>query len=263
MNRLESSRLLIRRLLPGYRRSKVSQIRLHTLDTTIYNVYIPHNDISYIGEGVSGQENIAKILLESIPRELLLNFERHYPSALDRALQIGQSVNKGHRASVVGHNRHFFLNEALMVSLDECEVPHAPLRGNKILIGKVGLAAIARVHMNSGKWDNSRRSKAKVKLCAPNRLVASMVQIDWLLQQEPQEIAAVTAFLVTEGDGTDANPCQAYIVVPDENMDLRNPIFEEPLTVFVRRYQHQEVVVDSAQPKLKPNVKKQSLPDES
>lgn len=211
---------------------------------------------------MSSQEEIVKILLESIPRELLLNFERHYPSALERALQIGQAVNKGHRASVVGHNRHFFLNEALMLSLDECGITHAPLRGNSILVGKVGLAAIARVHMNGGKWDNSRRSKAKLKLCAPNRKAASMVQMDWLQKQNLESIEAITAFLLTQGDGTDLSPCQVYIVVPDENMDLRNPIFAEQLDTFVRRYQQVQDVRDNAQPKLKPNIKKQPRLDE-
>lgn len=212
---------------------------------------------------MSGQEDIAKILLESIPRELLLSFEHHYPSALERALQIGMMANKGHRASIVGHNRHFFLNEALMSALDECEISHAPLRGNAILVGKVGLAAIARVHMNSGKWDNSRRSKGKVKLCGPNRKISSMIQVDWIQQQNPHEVEAITAFLVTQGDGTDLSPCQAFIVVPDEEMDLRNPIFAEQLGDFVRRYQQIPDILDNAQPKLKSNIKKQTKPGES
>lgn len=212
---------------------------------------------------MSGHEKIAEILLGSIPRELLLSFERHYPSALERALQIGQTVDKGHRASVVGHNRHFFLNEALMASLEECGISHAPLRGNSILVGKVGLTAVARVHMNGGKWDNSRRSKAKVKLCTPNRKVTSMVQRDWLQEQNSEAIEAVTAFLVTQGDGTDLSPCQVYIAVPDENMDLRNPIFAEQLSTFVMRYQQVQNVRDTAQPKLKPNIKKQFKPGES
>lgn len=211
---------------------------------------------------MSGQEEIVKILLESIPRELFLSFERLYSSALERALQIGQLVDRGHRASVVGHNRHFFLNEALMLSLDECEISHAPLRGNSILVGKVGLSAIARVHMNGGKWDNSRRSKAKVKLCTPNRKIASMVQVDWLQNQNPEAIESITSFLVTQGDGTEFNPSQVYIVVPDEKMDLRNPIFSEHLSTFVQRYQQVQEVSDNAQPKLKPNIKKQPKSDE-
>lgn len=74
-------------------------------------MYIPPRDNSIWGGSVSSQEEIVKILLESIPRELLLNFERHYPSALERALQIGQAVNKGHRASVVGHTAIFSLTK--------------------------------------------------------------------------------------------------------------------------------------------------------
>lgn len=212
--------------------------------------------------GVSGQEEIGKILSTSIPRELMLNFERLYPSALERALQIGRTSDPGHRASVAGHNRHFALNEALMHAFDECGVERNKLRGNAILIGKVGISAIARVHMNQGKWDNSRRSKAKVNLCRPNRAVASLMQVDWLTPKD-QSVDAITAFLVTQGDGTDESPAEAFIVVPDESMDLRNPIFVESLNVFLQRYQIVEEVEDSAQPKLKAGVKRQPDANES
>lgn len=212
---------------------------------------------------MSGQEEIAKILTESLPRELLLSYERLYPSALERAITIGNTAERGHRASVIGHNRHFFLNEALMLAFEECGISHPPLRGNRILVGKVRLASLARVHMNAGKWDNSRRSKAKVKLCAPNRIVASMVQLDWLQEQYPEPVETFTAFLVTQGDSTDSSPCQCYLVIPDETMDFRNPIFAEELTMFIRRYQQAQDVLDIAQPKLKASAKRQPRQDES
>lgn len=233
------------------------------IDTTTFNVYIRTQGNSILKANMSGQEEIAKILLGSIPRELLLSFDRLYPSAIERALQIGQSADVGHRSTVVGCNRHLFLNEALMHALDECQISHSPLRGNSILVGKIGLSSIARIHVSGGKWDNSKRSKAKVKLCAPNRKVASIVQMDWLQQQAPEEITAITAFLVTQGDGTDLNPYQVFIVVPDETMDLRNPVFAEQLSIFVRRYQQVQDILDNAQPKLKSNIKKQPKSGES
>lgn len=203
---------------------------------------------------MQAKEKIGKILCDAIPRELLLNFERLYLSALERALEIGESMDPGHRASVVGHNRHFGLNESLMHALDECGISRNPLRGNGILSGKVGIATLARVHMNRGKWDNSRRSKAKVSLCKPNRKVASTVQLDWLEPAEPV-VADITAFLVTQGDGTQANPAEVYVAVPDETMDFRNPIFVEPINIFMQRYQQEQKVLDDARPTLKVGVK--------
>lgn len=232
------------------------------LDTTTFLTKIRCDVNSIYGFYMSGQEKIAEILLESVPRELLLSFERLCPAVLERALRIGEMFDTGHRNSVTGHSRHFGLNEALSLAFDDCGIPHNPLRGNGIVVGRVDLCAIARVHMNSFKWDNSRRSKSKVKLCAPNRTVASMVQPDWIQNQNPMPIETITLFLVTQGDGSAINPCQIFLVVPDETMDLRNPIFSESLDVFVRRYQPAQDVTRT-EPKLKPGVKKQPKSDES
>lgn len=211
---------------------------------------------------MEGKEKIGQILSESIPRELLLSFERFYSGALEKAIEIGRSSAPGHRASVVGHHRHFALNEAWMHALDECNIERNPLRGNAVLVGRVGIASLARVHMTKGRWDNSRRSKAKVKLCEPNRSVGALVQVDWL-DAPKSNVEAITVFLVTEGDGTESNPAQVYLVVPDDNMDLRNPVFVEPLSAFMGRYQLSQDVADRANPTLKAGVKRKEQPDES
>lgn len=211
---------------------------------------------------MKSKEAIAKILTDSIPREFILNFERYYLAALEKALQIGAMVAEGHRKSATGHSRHFCLNEAIVHALDESGISHGPLRGNGIIFGQVGVTTLARVHMNYGKWDNSKRSKSKLKLCLPNKRVAAMVQYD-LLEPVVEPIVAVTAFLVTQGDGTPMSPANAYIVVPDDTMDLRNPIFVESLNVFVQRYQKIESVVDGAVPKLKAGVKPKEESGES
>lgn len=211
---------------------------------------------------MEGKEKIGKILSESIPRELLLSFEHFYPAALEKAILIGKGSDSGHRASVVGHNRHFALNEALMHALDECGIKRNPLRGNAILVGSVGIASVARVHMNHGKWDNSRRSKAKLKLCEPNRDVAALVQLDWL-DPPTSDVQAITVFLVTEGDGTESSPAGVYLAVPDDNMDLRNPVFVEHLSIFMARYQQSQDVADRASPVLKAGVKRNEQSDQS
>lgn len=212
---------------------------------------------------VSGHETVGDILSSAIPREFLLNLERFVPEALERALKTGLMAAPGHRKSLTGHSRHFFLNEALMSSFEETGIDHPPLKGNAVMVGNVSLVAIARVHMNQGKWDNSRRSKAKRKLCEPNQLVASLVQLPLLLTEEQPPIEAVTVFIVTEGDGSADGHVPIYIVVPDHNMDLRHPVFVEPLSIFMQRYQQVQDVVDNAQPTLKAGVKREEEKPES
>lgn len=204
----------------------------------------------------SGQEKIGDLLSSSITRDFLLNLEQMIPSALERVRKFGDGFLAGHRPSVLGQVRHFALNEALVHCLDECGLPHPPLRGNAIMVGKVGLVSLARVHMGQSQWDNSRRSKTKVKLCKPNYLAKRLVNPD-MFEDEPliEDIPEITAFIVTEGDGANGI-APIYIVVPDETMDLRNPVFKEDLPVFMRRYQRSQDVVDKAFSKLKAGVKK-------
>lgn len=202
----------------------------------------------------SGLEKIGELLSSSLPRDFLLDLQRMIPGALERVRKISEAFMLGHQASVLGHTRHFALNETLVQCLDESGIPHPPLKGNAIMVGKVGVVSMARVHMGQSQWDNSRRSKTKVKLCKPNFVAKRMVQGDIFDDDTP--IAEMTAFIVTEGDGSNGI-VPIYLVVPDEKMDLRNPVFKEELSVFMQRYQQPQDVVDRVDPKLKPGVKKQ------
>lgn len=81
--------------------------------------------------------------------------------------------------------------------------------------------------MGNWKWDNSRRSKSKVKLCKPNYQAKQAVQGD--LYDGGFPIADVTAFFVTEGNGANGST-PIYIVVPDEATDMRNPLPSWPVS---------------------------------
>lgn len=204
---------------------------------------------------VSGHEIIGSKLSSDIPRGFWLTLERLVPQALADAQALGLRFQGGHRSTASGFARHLLLNEAMSHALDEAGIPHKPLRGNAIVFGTVGVVTLARVHMGQVKWDNARRSKTKVKLCEPNAHAKKLVNPD-LFESEISvtEPVEMTAFVVTEGGAGDHYAI--HIVVTDETMDLRNPVFREELHQFVQRYQKRQDVEDRVKPKLKNNVKK-------
>lgn len=206
--------------------------------------------------GVSGKEIIGNKLASSIPREFLLGLERLVPQALEEAHSLGMRFQGGHRPTASGFARHLLLNEAMAHALDDAGIAHTPLKGNAIVFGTVGVVTLARVHMGQMQWDNARRSKTKVKLCEPNarakRLVYPDLFEDEISVAEPVEM---TAFILTEGGGA-GNHYAIHIVVTDETMDLRNPVFREELHQFFQRYQQRQDIEDRVKPKLKDSVKK-------
>ena len=204
----------------------------------------------------SGHEIIGNKLSSDIPRGFWLTLERLVPQALADANALGLRFKSGHRPTGTGFARHLLLNEAMSDALDEAGIPHKPLRGNAIVFGTVGVVTLARIHMGQVKWDNARRSKTKVKLCEPNAHAKKLVNPD-LFEGEISvtEPVEMTAFVLTEG-GSAGDHCAIHIVVTDETMDLRNPVFREDLHQFVQRYQKRQDVEDRVKPKLKVNIKK-------
>lgn len=205
---------------------------------------------------VSTAELIGKKLSSGIPRNLLLALERLIPAATANAWSAGQTFREGHRATAFGNIRHLRLNEAFEDAFEECDIPRQPLRGNAVLYGTLGAIKIARVHQGNVKWDNGRRSKRKLELCAANGHLKRFVAPDLFKREvdidQPFEMAV---FVVTES--TPLSPLvRIFIVVTDDKMNLRHPLFREELNHFLQRYQEAQIVKDIALPTLKPGVKK-------
>jgi hypothetical protein len=204
---------------------------------------------------VSGTEKIGEILSSNIPKELLLHIWESFPCALERAASAARFAHSGHRSSVAGLMRHFNLNEALEASFEAVGIPHEAIRGNRIMFGSVGIATVARVHLNKGPWDNSKRSVGKRKLCARNASAGRLLQPDFLQEKDDPPLAEITMLLVTVGDGGVDGAAMIYVVVTNDEMDLKNPLFREPIDVFLQRYEQAIDVPDTAMPILKPGVK--------
>lgn len=201
---------------------------------------------------MGGVEKLGDILSANIPKEFFLHVWQSFPGALERASESAKLAHRGHRPSVAGLMRHFNLNEALAASFEEVGIPHEAIRGNRIMFGSVGIATVARVHLNKGPWDNSKRSVGKRKLCAKNLAASQLIQPDFL-QSGDAVVSEITMLLVTVGGGEEG-PATIYVVVTNEDMDLKNPIFRESIDIFLQRYEHVVDVVDTAVPVLKPGV---------
>lgn len=204
----------------------------------------------------SGHEIIGKKLSSDIPRSFWLAMERLVPQALATAKAQGMLFQEGHRTSMTGLVRHYRLNEVMDQALAESGIDHKPLRGNGIVFGTVGVVTLARVHMGQVKWDNARRSKMKLKLCEPNARAKKLIHPD-LFEDEISitEPVEMTAFVLTEAWGP-GDHYAIHIVVTDETMDLRHPVFREEIHQFLQRYQQAQDVQDNVKPTLKKNVKK-------
>lgn len=204
----------------------------------------------------NGLEIIGDKLSSSIPRDFLLSLDRLLPQAFAEAKATGMQFQTGHRSTATGIARHLFSNEAMNRAMDEAGIEHRPLRGNAIVFGKVGVVTVARVHMGRVQWDNGRRSKTKVKLCAPNIRAKKLVQPDLFeVGFDTAEPIEITAFILTEGSVL-SDHFAIHVVVTDETMDLRNPLFREDLHQFLQRYQRRQDVKDNVNPKLKSNIKR-------
>ena len=204
----------------------------------------------------SGHEIIGNKLSSDIPRGFWLALERLVPQALATAKAQGMLFQEGHRPTATGFARHLLLNEVMHQALDESGIDHKAHRGNGIVFGTAGVVTLARVHMGQVKWDNARRSKMKVKLCEPNAHAKKLVHPDLFADEiSITESVEMTAFVLTEAWGP-GDHYAIHIVVTDETMDLRHPVFREEIHQFLQRYQQAQDVQDNVKPTLKKNVKK-------
>jgi hypothetical protein len=202
---------------------------------------------------VTGQEVIGEFLARAIPKDLVLELQSQVGSVLEKVEGIAGQFDPGHRRSFQGLARHFLFNQALDHSLTECQIPHQPLKANAIVFGEVNGVTLARIHVNAGPWQNPRRSLTKLKLCEKNLAAQRVVQLD-LLEEAPTTLSEVTAFFVTQGAGTPDSPIATYIAVPGPDFDVRNPLFVEPIEIFMHRYEKIEAAADQAHPRLKAGV---------
>jgi hypothetical protein len=199
-------------------------------------------------------ETIANLIVETLPRDLILTVDELLEAGAVRAYQKAKDASDGHLSHVVGTLRHFCMNEAFHAALDGNGGAPTPVRGNRLVVGRVGVIQLGRFNIHPGPWYNARRSKSRLVMAEANRAIEPWVIQDFFDPQSVVAPATMTVFFVAVfssfvKDGE--RPMSIEIAVPDK--DMRGWLFREPIDLFVQRYTKKVVQEDKALPKLKVN----------
>jgi hypothetical protein len=199
-------------------------------------------------------EPVADLLIRNIPRDLVMGVEDALMSGARRAFECSEGMDVGHLASVMGHMRHFHMNERFQVAMTVAGAEPTPLKGNAIVVGRSGIFTLGRINISRGLWNHGNRSKARRKLSQENRCIEPLVQPE--LFGLPVPIDGGAAFFVAEFSGSLKHSPEAPLViniaVPDRAMEQW--LFWEPLTTFLSRYNTVPEQKDGAVPTLKAGV---------
>ncbi len=198
---------------------------------------------------------IEALLVQNLPKDLLMGIQEGLPIGAQRAHQIAVEMKEGHRASVMGHLRHFQMNEVFHEALEAAGAAPNAIRGNGVVIGRSGIFSIGRFNVSGGIWNNAKRSRTRREMSEANRVIELLRFPD--LFDPPQPVEHAVVFFVACFSGSlkiqPEAPLQMDIAVPDSAM--KGWIFREPLPTFLLRY---EVPVpaqeDGAVPKLKKKI---------
>lgn len=209
------------------------------------------------------QETIPDLLVRNIPRELVMGFEEASLVGVQRAYAAARGMDDGHLPSVLGQLRHFHMNESFHRALTVGGASPSPLRGNKIVTGRVGIFTLARFNTKYGVWNSGRRSETRKQMALANAAIEPLVQPGLFADYAPPSDAV--AFLVTCFTGAlhtqPEEPFSIQIAVPDRTMG--GWLFRETIGDFIKRYDQKPTAVqdDLAKPRLKKNIGKQQDKD--
>ncbi|MDE9749667.1 hypothetical protein [Pseudomonas aeruginosa] len=208
----------------------------------------------------SRTKTIADLLLESIPRDLVMGVEDALITGAQRAYSDAKDTNEGHRPTVLGHMRHFRMNEAFSDALGAAGANPSPLKGNKVIVGQAGVFQLGRFNISAGLWNNSRRSHTRRQMAEANRAIEQLIQPALF---DPMPVTQGAVFFVACFSGSlkvqPESPQSIHIAVPDK--DMKSWLFQEPLSRFLDRYFEVPRQTDTAKPKLKPGIKERGRTD--
>lgn len=205
----------------------------------------------------SPKDSISELLVQHIPRGLVMGIDEALIAGAQRAHAASKGMAEGHLPHVVGQLRHFHMNEAFHRALEMAEASPTAIRGNGIVSGQAGIFTLARFNIPEGFWINGRRSHARRQMSFANKAIEPLVQPE-LFNQYSTPSSAVVFFVACFSGSLHIqpdSPVSIQIAVPDREM--RGWLFKEPLDAFLQRYEQMPVSQDDlAKPKLK-KIKKQ------
>lgn len=203
----------------------------------------------------SSRKAIADLIMQHIPRDLLLGIEEGLNAGATRAYSAAKELHPGHVKNAVGQMRSFHMNETFNDALVAGGMTPTPIKGNSLVIGRAGMLTLSRFNVSARSWNNGRRSAIRRQLAQANQAIEQLVQPGLF---SPTPITEAAVFFVASFSGSMSiqpeAPQTIYIAVPDKNM--KSWIFQESLERFCSRYFEVEnpAQPDMAQPKLKPGV---------
>src|SRR6185369_10049994 len=90
---------------------------------------------------------LEKLIVKHLPRDALMACEDAYYSGDLKGRSLSAAFFSGHRPSVAGQNKHFFINESFHEALQVHGADPTPLRGTRLVLGRFGIFNIARLNV--------------------------------------------------------------------------------------------------------------------
>jgi hypothetical protein len=213
----------------------------------------------------TGLKELEQLIIHHIPRDVFMACEDAYQNGDLKGRAQSSTFAKGHRPSAAGHVKHFYLNEAFHEVLQAHGAEPTPLRGTRLVVGRLGIFNVARLNVPRHKWVNLRRSVSRKTLAELNHSIErKYVQGD--LFNKSGEPTGGTIFILGVMGGIDANGIaqltQVMLALPAP--DMKSWLYMSTITDFLSLYDQADTVVqlDNALPTLKIQPKKQTGNDQ-
>lgn len=214
---------------------------------------------------VDGRKELERLIVKNVPRDALMAFEDAYYGGDAKGRAHAAAFELGHRPSAAGQVKHFFNNETFHEALQAHGADPSPLKGTKLVVGRLGIFNIARLNVPGHQWTSLRRSATRKKLAELNQAIENKyVQSD--LFAEAREVSGGTLFILGVVDGIDANGIaqltQVMVALPSP--DMTSWLYISTMVEFLKLYDQVDTLVppDNAIPKLKKQPKKQTGDDQ-
>jgi hypothetical protein len=212
-----------------------------------------------------GLRELEQLIMEHVPRDVFMACEDAYHDGDERGRAQSSSFANGHRPSAAGQIKHFRINEAFHEALDAQGAEPTPLKGTRLVIGRLGIFNIARLNVPGHKWVSLRRSATRKALAELNDSIQrKYVQGDFFTDAAAP--SGGTIFILGVMDGLDENNIaqltQVMVALPAP--DMKSWLYIRTVSDFVSLYDQAGNAgqVDNAQPTLKKLPKKQTGNDQ-
>lgn len=213
----------------------------------------------------AGLKELERLIIENVPRDVFMACEDAYYSGDERGRAQSSVFVEGHRPSAAGQIKHFRINEAFFEALEAQSAEPTPLKGTRLVIGRIGIFNIVRLNVPGHKWVSLRRSTTRKTLAELNSSIQRRyVQRDFFA--DATEPTGGTIFILGVMDGMDENGIaqltQVMVALPAP--DMKSWLYKSTISDFVNLYDQAGISdqVDNAQPKLKIQPKKQTGNDQ-